>query len=55
MKEAYVICSECKIAGNANAEGNYKAAKKSHDKCQWPSGGCFCQHAVGEVYVGRFA
>ena len=50
-----MICPTCKRAGDHNTNGDYKGASKWHKKCEWASGGCFCQHAVGEVYVGRIA
>ena len=42
-----MICPSCKLGGEINRDGNPKLAEKYHSKCQWPHGGCFCQHAVG--------
>ena len=39
-----MICHDCQLAGNYNADGKYNFAEKFHQNCE---GDCGCLHKTG--------
>lgn len=44
------MCSDCKVAGIFNSQGNYDKAEEMHGYCK---GDCTCQHKTGLGWVVR--